>query len=296
MSLEHLKSMGVFAEVAASGSFRGAARALGMTPSSVAYHVQQLEERLGTPLLYRSTRKLSLTEAGQRLAEAAQSMRHMADIGMQGAASGAEQLQGALHISLTVSLLRSPISRALARFQQQNPDVALRLTYSDAAHDLIADRIDLALRVGTLDSSALKCRRIWTMQRALVASPDLLARHTPIQHPDDLTTIPWIKHANLSEKRRFTSTTGDTRDVVQYGSLKVDNIEAMVDLALHGMALASPPRHYIEAQLRDGSLVEILSDWKLAEIPVQAIWPDTKVENPLTRAFLTVLAAETGTE
>jgi DNA-binding transcriptional LysR family regulator len=289
MSVEHLKSLGIFAEVVAQGSFRGAARSLGMTPSAVTYHIQILEETIGAPLFYRSTRKLTLTEAGQHLRHPAQTLRDVAETGLQAASAGQAMLTGVLRIALTVSLVRSPISRALARFQRDHPKVALELTYSDMARDLVADRVDLALRAGGLTDSNLRCTRVWSMPRVIVAAPDFLDHHGAPTSPDELARLPWVKHANLSTRRSLTHPSHGTVEIEQAGTLSVDNIEAMVDLACEGMAIASPPRHYVADHLARGTLVEVLGDWQLPEIPVHALWPASKVENPLTKAFLATL-------
>ncbi len=293
MSIEHLKSLGIFAEVAQQGSFRGAARALGMTPAAVTYHVQLLEQAVGGPLIYRSTRKLTLTETGERLRDAASNMRHLAEAGLEEALNGDGTLRGRFRIALTVSLLRSPVSNALAQFQRDHPNVDLDLCYSDTAHDLIADQIDLALRAGVLQDSSLKCTHVWEMPRILVATPRFLAEHGKIETLDDLAQVPWIKHSHLGTRRRLTHISGTSQDIEQDGNLSVDNIEAMVDLATHGMAVASPPRHYVATQIADGSLVEILPDWSLPAIPVHAIWPGSKVEKPTTKAFLAMLSHHT---
>lgn len=289
MSVEYLKSLGIFAEVVAQGSFRAAARGLGMTPSAVTYHIQLLEETVGAPVFYRTTRRLTLTEAGEQLKHPAQMMRTLAKDGLRAASAGQKTLSGVLRIALTVSLVRSPISKALAKFRHDNPDVALELFYSDVPQYLVADRVDLALRAGALDDSSLRCTRVWSMPRAMVASPEFLTRYDEPLTPDELETLPWVKHSHLSSRRKLIHMTRGEVEVEQAGALSVDNIEAMVDLACEGMAIASPPRHYVADLLAQERLVEILPDWSLPDIPVHALWPASKVENPLTKAFLATL-------
>jgi len=289
MLVDRLKSLGIFAECVRQGSFRGAGRALSMTPSAVSYHVKQLEEELGHPLLYRSTRRLSLTDAGERLFASAEAMLTLAETGLMQAKDPDAPLSGAMRITLTSAMAQSPVAAALTRFQLENQQVALDLHYSDTWEDLVGERYDLALRSGGMEDSSLKCRKLWQMPRALVASPAFLARFDPIQTPADLAAIPWIRFAKMSGQRVLVGPDGDEVSVTQAGNITVNNIEAMADFAREGMALASPPTHFVAADLASGRLVEVLQGWRVAPIPVYAVWPDGPVANPLTTRLLSIL-------
>lgn len=292
--MDRLKSLGIFAETVRQGSFRGAARALGLTPSAISYHVKQLEDDLGAPLLYRSTRRLSLTDAGERLFEAAQTMVGVAEAGLQQARNPDASLRGQLRITLTSALARSPISAAIARFHVENPKVALDLHYSDTWEDLIAGRFDLALRSGRMEDSSLICRKLWDMPRALVAAPAFLARYPDWHGPEDLADVPWIRFAKMEGQRQLIGPKGQEAWVQQSGDITVNNIEAMVDFARHGMALASPPRHCVSDELATGQLVEVLQDWGIAPMPVYTLRPAGAVDNPLTLRLMQYLAEMQG--
>lgn len=289
MLVDRLKSLGIFAECVRQGSFRGAGRTLGLTPSVVSYHVKQLEEELGRPLLYRSTRRLSLTDAGERLAASAEAMLGLAETGLMQARDPEAALSGTLRITLTSAMAGSPIAATLARFHAENPQVALDLHYSDIWEDLVGDRYDLALRSGEMTDSSLMCRKLWDMPRVLVASPDFLAKHPPIAAPADLGQIPWVRFAKMSDQRVLISPNGQEAQVQQAGNITVNNIEAMSDFACLGMALASPPTHFVAADLAVGRLVEVLQEWQVAPIPVYAVWPAGAVANPLTTRLLDML-------
>lgn len=286
--IDRLKSLAIFAETVRAGSFRGAATQLNLAPSAISYHVRMLEEEVGRPLLYRSTRRLSLTDEGRALYEAAQDMLNAAQRGLYQISASQAGLSGALRITLTSALAHSFLSAHIVRFARENPDVALTLNYDRRTADLIGDRFDLAFRIGELQSSALTCKRIWTMPRALVASPEFLAGHTLTQ-PEDLVGLSWIQFEHITQSRRLTHQTGAEEWVTQSGNITVDSIEAMTDLAVLGAGLASPPRHFVAHHLHTGALQQVLPDWQVDPMPVHAVWPNTKVRNPITQAFLASL-------
>jgi DNA-binding transcriptional LysR family regulator len=292
MLIDRLKSLGVFAECVRQGSFRGAARALDMTPSAVGYHIKQLEEALAQPLFYRSTRRLSLTDAGERLFASAEGMMGLAETGLRQAADPEAALQGRLRVTLTSAMAQSPLAAGLAAFHRDHPRVALDLHYSDTWEDLIAGRFDLALRSGGMDDSNLKCRKLWDMPRVLVASPVFLAAHPELNSPTQLNEIPWIRFAKMVGHRVLIGPDGAEVHVPQAGNITVNNIEAMADFARAGIALASPPTHVVADDLTSGRLVEVLPAWRVTPIPVYAVWPGGAVENPLSQALLRTFVAQ----
>ncbi|MCG7572342.1 LysR family transcriptional regulator [Phaeobacter sp. CNT1-3] len=294
MLIDRLKSLGIFVECVRQSSFRGAARALDMTPSAVGYHIKQLEAELGQPLFYRSTRKLGLTDAGERLFASAEAMLGLAETGLRQAADPDAALQGRLRITLTSAMAQSPLAAGIAQFHRDHPQVALDLHYSDAWEDLIGGRFDLALRSGGLQDSNLKCRKLWDMPRVLVASPALLSDHPPLKAPEDLATIPWIRFAKMVGHRVLIGADGAEVHIPQAGNITVNNIEAMADFARAGIALASPPTHVVAHDLAAGRLVEVLADWRVAPIPVYAVWPGGAVDNPLTQRLLQSLITQLG--
>lgn len=292
MLIDRLKSLGIFVECVRQSSFRGAARALDMTPSAVGYHIKQLEAELGQPLFYRSTRKLGLTDAGERLFASAEAMLGLAETGLRQAADPDAALQGRLRITLTSAMAQSPLAVGIAQFHRDHPQVALDLHYSDTWEDLIVGRFDLALRSGGMEDSGLKCRKLWDMPRVLVASPSMLNEMAPLHRPEQLCDIPWIRFAKMAGHRVLVGPDGDEVHIPQAGNITVNNIEAMADFARVGIALASPPTHVVAHDLAAGRLVEVLPEWQVAPIPVYAVWPGGAVENPLTQRVLQALVAQ----
>lgn len=286
--IEHLKSIAVFAEVVRAGQFRVAADRLKMTPSAISYHIRTLEEAVGTPLLYRSTRRFTLTPSGAKLLGSAEIMLNAAKAGFS-AARPSEGLSGTLKITLTTALAYSSISKRITCFSVENPSVDLHLLYDNRETDLVAESVDIALRIGTLRDSSLICKHLWDMPRTLVANPDFERAHGPFRYPEDLCGISWIRFSGMENKRTFISADGTKSHIEQAGNLSVNSIEAMVDLTLNGAGLSSPPTHFVEKQIAQGELVQCLSDFGMVDLPVYAIWHRTTVPNPLVKAFIDCL-------
>lgn len=294
MNADRLKSLSVFADVVRAGTFRAAARRLETTPSAVTYHVKALEKELGAALLYRSTRKMELTEAGEELYNAAQAMLAAAEDGFRAAKRIEAGLTGRLKIAVTSSLVHSALAGDIVRFHRENPNVELDLVYADRMEDLIGDRFDLALRAGRLEDSALKCRLLWNMPRMLVCTPEFREMHRPIRFPSDMARVPWIKFAKLDPRRGLTGPGGKTAVVEQAGTLTVNSIEAMVDLTLRGAGASSPPAHFVAKAVAAGDLVRLLPDWEMETMPVHAVWPSAGVDNPVTKRLVVQLAHHSG--
>ncbi|MBY6059008.1 LysR family transcriptional regulator [Leisingera daeponensis] len=287
--IEHLKSIAVFAEVVRAGQFRAAADRLKMTPSAVSYHVRILEEAVGVPLLYRSTRRFTLTVSGARLFDSAEVMLNAAETGFSAARPSDIGLSGMLRVTLTTALSHSFISKRITRFSMENPNVDLHLHYDNRETDLVAEGIDVALRIGSLRDSSLLCKHLWDMPRILVAGPEFANEHGPFAKPEDLRGVPWIQFTGIENKRVFIAANGAKSQVEQAGNLTVNSIEAMVDLTLNGAGLSSPPKHFVESKVVRGELVHCLPDYKMTDLPVYGIWHRTTVPDPLVKRFVDCL-------
>lgn len=283
--IEHLKSIAVFAEVVRAGQFRAAADRLNMTPSAISYHIRILEEAVGTPLLYRSTRRFTLTPSGEKLLGSAETMLSAAEAGFLEARPSASVLSGVLKITLTTALSYSYVSKNIARLAAENPSLDIHLYYDNRETDLVAEGIDVALRIGELRDSSMLCKHLWDMPRTLVANPDLERLHGPFRRPEDMRAVPWIRFSGMENKRTLISAEGTESEIDQSGNLSVNSIEAMVDLTLNGAGVSSPPAHFVEKQIATGELIHCLPSFRMVDLPVYAVWHRTTVPNPLVKAF-----------
>lgn len=287
--IDDLRAIAIFAELVRQGSFRRAAKVLALSPSVVSYHVTQLEKRLGVALIYRSTRKISLSHEGETLYCHAEEMLAAAQQGLGKISDLSREPSGRLTITLPSALTRAQLTCRIAEFSRLHPGIELRILYSDRTHDLIAEGIDLAIRAGDLADSTLKSRRIGQVERRLVCAPAYLANRPRPNHPQDLASWEWIRLAMLPQRRTLIGP-NDERVTVEYASrLSVDSVEAMTQFCLQGLGLATPPRHLVETALNLGELVEVLPAWRVEAIPIYALWPANDAPHGNTRRLLDFL-------
>ena len=289
--IDDLRALAIFAETVEQGSFRGAAKVLNLSPSVVSYHVTQLEKRIGTALLYRSTRKLSLTHEGEVLHRHAAEMLACAHRGLGEISSDDAEPTGRLTVALPSVITRAPLNRKIAQFCRRHPGIDFHFMYTDVRQDLIGGGIDLAIRVGNMADSALKARRVGRIDRKLVCSPDYAARHEMPNHPEDLAGWEWVKLEMLSNTRPLKR--GDTVFHVNYDNhVSVDNVEAMTQFTLHGLGLSTPPDYLVDEALERGELVEILPEWRVEPLLLFAVWPANLFANSNTRRLVDHLSSE----
>jgi DNA-binding transcriptional LysR family regulator len=289
--LDQLRSLAVFAKIAELGSFRAAARALSLSPSVVSHHLSELERRLAVPLLYRSTRRLALTPDGAKLVVAAREMVDAAARGLDAVNGRGELLVGALRLTAPAFLAETSLSRELAAFAGAHPHVSLTASFSDAPRDLLRDGFDLALRVGRLEDSTHRTRKVAEMRRVLVGAPRYVGARRAPRAPSELAT--W-DHIHLSSRPAALSLTSHDRkrpvSVAFTPRISVDSAAAMRELALAGAGLATLPEITVREEVARGRLVEVLPRWRAAVLGVYAVWPSTAQRAGLTLRFIEFMA------
>lgn len=288
--IDELRALAVFAKTTETGSFRAAARALGLAPSVVSHHVSQLESRLGVALLYRSTRRLSLTPDGQALYGHAQAMLQAAETGLNELAGRAAEPAGTLRLSLPAFFARGPLTTSLAAFSRCHPKVELELDYSDEKRDLIRDGIDLAIRIGELQDSALKSRRLFDMPRLLVAAPSLLDARGEPASPAELADWPWLGIRMRAKRKPLIDAAGRRHDFAIQPRITANSVDAACQLAIAGCGLATPPAFLVENELAAGQLRVVLPDCQVEALGVYAVWPANAARESLTLRLVRFLA------
>ncbi|MEX0299388.1 MAG: LysR family transcriptional regulator [Kordiimonas sp.] len=283
--INELRAMAIFAETIKQGSFKKASVTLGLSPSVVSYHVGQLEERVGNALIYRSTRKLSLTSEGKLLFEHAEAMLAAAGQGLDLVSSKRETPVGALCLTVPTSLTRGPLAAALAVFRAEYPDIQLSIIYTDQRQDLIEGGIDLAIRVGAMEDSSLMSRQLGVIERKLVCSPSYMANRVTPMKPSDLESLDWIRHSMLPTVRTLIK--GAERVQVNFTSgIAVNSVDAMAQLSKQGVGLSTPPTPFVADMLESSELIEVLPGWCVESIPVYAVWPNNVSSASNTRLLL----------
>lgn len=292
--LNNLKSLGVFAKVAETGSFSKAAIALGISAPVVSQHVSQLEAQLDTALVYRSTRSLSLTDAGARLAAHAQKMLGAAEDGFEEIEEGTKDHAGRLTITAPSFLATAALTDVLMEFQAMHPKVELRINYSTRIENLIESGIDLAIRVGALQDSNLRAKKLLEGYGNLYASPAFLKQNGTPKRGADIHNYAgkWILPLQMRENCLFHKS-GEEEPVPfeMSGRFETDGAEQMRQLALKGAGIAFLTHFYAQEDVKQGRLIHILPDWHLAPMAVYAVWPQNTGQRSLTKLFVEHIAA-----
>lgn len=267
-----LDAMALFALVAREGSFTAAARQSGLPKSTVSQRVAELENTLGMRLLHRSTRRLSLSEAGQVYLQHCLVMLDAANAADAALSRLRDTAVGNLRITApeaSGTLLLPPL---LAAFSLRYPGVTVECVISDAQLDLIAERIDLALRTGELGDSSFVSRRIGPVGRVLVASPAYLAREGWPQTPADLSRHRLLLHDVLPVWPLAHA--GDTvRINASQAVLRANNLNTLRQLALAGAGIALLPRFMVREALQNGALQGVLPDNPPPDNHYYAVYP-----------------------
>jgi len=289
--MDQLKRMAIFAEVVAAGSLTAAARQLGMTPSAVSQHLRQLEQALGLALLHRSTRRLTLTEAGERYHAGCAAMVAAARSAEQALARLRDEPEGELRLAAPAGF-GSVLATALAPLRGY-PRLTLRLLLDDALIDLIGERVDIALRIGVLADSSLVARKLGSMARQLCASPAYLAERGWPAQPRDLLQHDWLgsKPANAgADMLELQGPAGERETLRLEGRVQASQVTALHALCVAGWGISLGVSDDDQKALADGRLLPVLPGWRLADLPVYAVTPRRGEQPAKVRHALDVLA------
>jgi DNA-binding transcriptional LysR family regulator len=287
--MDRLAVMQQFVRVVEAGSFSGAARILGQSQPAISKAMALLEERLGVRLLVRTTRAVTLTDAGQAFYDSACTAIDAADEAEAAARGTDAALSGRLRVSAPISFTRLHIVPKLATFLTAHPGIALELVLEDRNTPLLEEGIDLALRAGALEESSLVATRIAQAPRMLVATPGYFAQYDMPHHPDDLAQHRAILYGTAAN---WVFTKGaSTQAVVLTPRLRVNAAEGQRAAVLASLGYTIASRWLFEHELADGSIVPALTDWALPDISLWIIFPAGRRISKRARAFADFLRA-----
>lgn len=296
LSTINLNRLTTFVAVVEAGSLTAAAERLGLAKSMVSKHMQLLEQEIGVGLLLRSTRKLSLTEAGRTFYEASRQLLQAAEQAIEQARSGRDQLQGTLRVASPIDYGLIVVSPLLAQLRARYPALKIDLTCGDHIIDLIAEGIDVTVRLGKLADSGHMATRVATLVRWLVASPDFLARHGMPATPDDLPALPYVSLSVLAQPTQFTLSDGAGKQAhvrMQNTVFSSNTAYATRAAALSGDGVLRATVFSVKDDVAAGRLVRLLPDWSLQESDIHAVYPATSHVPQKVRVFIDVLKAAT---
>jgi DNA-binding transcriptional LysR family regulator len=288
---DRFTSMQLFVRVARSGSFSVAAREMRMTQPTVSRIVAALERQVGVALLTRSTRAVTLTEAGADYLARCEAILAALDEADH-AARGTGELRGTLRVATSPTFASRTIMPHLARFADQHPKLRIEFTLDDARHDLIGDSVDVAVRIGVLSDSSAVARKIGTVDRVLVASPMYLARAgTPLTPSDLIKHVLIVGPAGRTSEGWSFRKSGKSTSVRVHGRFIIDATEAATAAAVAGLGIISTGERSVRSELQSGSLVRLLSDWVIGSSDISVILPAGRVAKASARAFADFIAA-----
>ncbi len=295
--MDRLAALEAFAKVAETQSFSEAARRLRSSKSAVSRHVAALEADLGARLFHRTTRSLTLTEAGRDYY--ARTSRILADLAEANAS--VTQLQaaprGRLRVNAPMSFGFLHLAPALGDFLARYPEIELDVTLTDRFVDLIDEGVDVAVRIGTLTDSSLVARRLASIRRVLCASPDYLKTHGKPQTPDDLKAHDCLSNTNINitrEWRFIHPEDGSPWTIEVKGPMNANSGDMLRVAALRGHGFVHLPTFIVGEDLKAGTLVSVLESYIAQDLTLNAVYPTARHLSPKVRAFVDFLAERFG--
>jgi DNA-binding transcriptional LysR family regulator len=288
--------MNVFVRVVETGSFSRAAREFSITQPTVTKMVASIETRLGVRLLNRNTRGVSVTESGALYYEKCKTIVRESEEADNIVRLRQTQAQGLLRIGTSVAFGRRVMTPLALEFMAKHPQVQLDLSFEDRYIDLVANGIDLAIRMGKLADSTLGSRFLGVNPWLMVASPKYLRRHGTPTQAGDLSQHPALIYSSVlgDDVWRMTTPKGDTITVPVAGRLRSNNLSALLAAARNGFGVAAMPRYVASESLKSGQVVEILKGHILPEQEIHAVFPSPKLVPGKVMAFIAFMQSRLG--
>lgn len=297
ISAVNLNRLAILVAVVEAGSLTAATGRLGLAKSMVSKHMQLLEAELGVALLVRSTRTLRLTEAGRAFYEASRQVLQAAEEAIEQARTGQDSVQGRLRVAAPVDYGVMVVAPLLSRLRARYPDLTVALQCADHRVDLIAEGIDVAVRLGKLADSGLQAARIGPLLRWLVASPGFLARHGTPDTPAALAPLPWVELSVVAQPGNFTLTgdAGQVHEVAMRNTVfSTNSAYASRAAALAGEGVLRATVFSVRDDVAAGRLVRVLPGWSLAASDIHAVYPASPRLPQKVRVFIDALKADAG--
>lgn len=283
--MESFGAIPVFVAVAESGSFSSAATKLGVSKSAVSKRITQLEDKLGVRLLYRTTRRLSLTEAGEHYYQNAVKALAYAGEAEDSVTKLQERPQGRLRISAPMSFGRLHVAPLIPSFMKRYPEIKIDLVMNDAVIDLIEGGFDIAIRGGDLPDSTLVARKLAPLRSVICASPEYIAQHPMPTTPSELSKHNCLLYTYSPNEWSF-SKDGETHTVHVSGNYQVNNGEAIREALLQGAGIGRIPTFIGGAEIKAGRLKVVLDDYRMPEKTLYALYPKRQHLPAKVRVFI----------
>ncbi|MCV2881664.1 LysR family transcriptional regulator [Actibacterium sp. XHP0104] len=291
--MDRLTEMEAFATVVDQGGFTDAAKKMGISKSAVSKHVSSLEARLGARLLNRTTRRVSPTEIG--LAYYDRARRVLNDAGEADALVTSMQSapSGLLRISVATDFGVNHLSPVLGRFLQEFPDITVNMVLNNRYVELISEGFDMAIRVGELEDSTLRARKLTDTTKRMIGSPEYFEKFGRPQKIDDLNEHKLLHYSNQASGNvwKITSPSGEKRQVRTAGWLTVNDGQSLLNAAIAGLGIAYLPSFLFRDALEQGLVQDAIPDLPVETLGIYAVYPPGRFTQPKVRAFIDFLVA-----
>jgi DNA-binding transcriptional LysR family regulator len=289
--MDRLSEMEAFATVVDQGGFTDAAKKLGISKSAVSKHVSSLETRLGARLLNRTTRRVSPTEIG--LAYYDRARRVLNDAGEADALVTSMQSapSGVLRVSVATDFGVNHLSPILGGFLHEYPDITVNMVLNNRYVELISEGFDLAVRIGDLEDSSLRARKLAETHKQMIASPAYLEEYGRPQRIDDLNEHKLLHYSNQANGSvwKLTAPSGEKRQIRSAGWLSVNDGQSLLNAAVNGLGIAFLPSFLYADAMKEGKLVPAIESHAPEVQGVYAVYPPGRYTQPKVRAFIDFL-------
>lgn len=273
--MDKFTSMRVFIAAVEEGSFAAAARRFKLSSAMAGKHVSALESDLHVRLIQRSTRRLSLTDAGQRYYDRCKVIIEALDDADREASDIQATPRGLLRIAAPLAFGEMHLGKIVSRYLEQFPEVSAGVVLEDKYIDLLEERIDVAIRIGHLDDPMLVTRRLAPCRMVFCASTGFLKKYGTPETPDDISRMPRLAFSQAISAGDWTIYDADNRPytIESRCRLTSNNIQLLMDAALGGTGIVYGPCFVFREHIRQGQLIELLPDYRTSELTIQAVYP-----------------------
>ncbi len=282
MNIQHIK---LLTRISITNNISQAGKELGLSPAVASSYITKLEDTLGVKLIYRTTRKVSLTEEGEAFLPHAEDVLNSIELARSSVGTGSFTPQGTLRVAAPSSFARMHLTPALKQFSAKNPDLRIDFRLSDSMIDMVEGGFDVAIRDASLNDSTLIARKLAADKRIICASPQYLEKFGTPKIPSDLKDHVCVNLTGL-EVWSFKTASGIER-IKTNTVMKADNGEMVRDVCCEGLGLTLTSTWCSYEQLISGKLIEVLADYPLqSDTAIWAVYPSSRLLAPKVRAFI----------
>jgi DNA-binding transcriptional LysR family regulator len=290
--MDRITAARVFVEVIEQGSFSAAAEKLGMSRAMATRYLAELESWTGTRLIQRSTRKLSLTSAGEACLSRCRQLQEIAEEIESDTGSSVSAPRGKIRITASVSLAQTVLSEVIARFVGQFPQTSVDLITADRTMDLIESGMDLAIRISSELEPSLIAKKLGVCRSVICASPEYLKKFGTPKKIEDLSRHNCLAHSYVAKtKWHFTRGTEEASVPVS-GNMSSNETTVLLKGVLSHMGIAMLPVYLVHKEIAEAKVLSLVEDWRAMDLGIYAVYVSKKYTPPAVRAFIDFLALE----